>query len=263
MDHMDGVGPYWLPLLVLVPAAGAYLVAVGRLHRRGDAWPVARSLWAAVGLSVLTASLLPPLADAMSFPAHIVQHLMLSMLAPLALALSAPVTLALRTLPLRGRRMVLRAVQSRFARVITLAPTVLLLDVGGMYAYYLTPLFAETERHPWLHVTVHAHMFLAGCLLSWYLVGPDIMPTRPRIRTSVLVLFVAAGSHDLLAKLMYADLRPTGGGSAAQIRTGAQVMYYGGDAVELLLAVGLLAGWYARTGRALGHQQRRNRVGSA
>jgi putative membrane protein len=71
------------------------------------------------------------------------------------------------------------------------------------------------------------------------------------------VLFLVAGSHDILAKLMYAQLRPTGGGSADEIRTGAQVLFYGGDVVELMLAVGLFAGWYARTGRVLRHERRR------
>lgn len=51
-------------------------------------------MWAVVGFGVLTASLMPPLIDTMDFPVHVIQHLMLAMLAPLALALSAPVTLA-------------------------------------------------------------------------------------------------------------------------------------------------------------------------
>ena len=92
-------------------------------------------------------------------------------------------------------------------------------------------------------------MFLAGGLLSWYLAGRDPMPSRPSIRTSLIVLFFAAGSHDLLAKLMYAHLLPHGGGTAAQIHTGAQIMFYGGDAIELALAVAMLVPWYARTGR--------------
>lgn len=72
------------------------------------------------------------------------------------------------------------------------APLVLVLVVGGMYAYYLTPVFAASHQHPWLHPVVHTHMFLAGCLWSWYLVGSDPMRARPSIRTSLIVLFLAA-----------------------------------------------------------------------
>lgn len=255
--HMGEIGPVWLPLLLLIPGAVAYALAAIRLRRRGERWPLIRSIWAVVGFGVLTASLMPPFVNAMDFPLHVTQHLMLAMLAPLALALSAPVTLALRTLPRRGRRRLLGVVHSRFSSVMMFAPLVLILEVGGMYAYYLTPLFAASHQHPWLHLAVHTHMFLAGCLLSWYLVGRDPMPGRPSIRTSLIVLFLAAGSHDLLAKLMYAHLLPHGAGTAGQIHTGAQIMFYGGDAIELALAFALLLPWYARTGRQIASERRR------
>lgn len=47
----------------------------------------------------------------------------------------------------------------------------LAVDIGAPYAYYLTPLFGAAETHSVLHATVHLHMLVAGCLLSWYLVG--------------------------------------------------------------------------------------------
>jgi putative membrane protein len=141
--------------------------------------------------------------------------------------------------------------------VLACAPFVLIVDIGGMYAYYLTPLFAETDRHTWLHLAVHAHMFVAGCLLAWYLIGRDPMPARPSTRSAVLVLLLAAGSHDLLAKLMFAYDLPSGAGSAVDIRVGAQLMFYGGDAVELALALAIMLAWYSRTGRELDRQRRR------
>jgi putative membrane protein len=212
---------------------------------------------AGAGCAALAAALAPPFMDTMDFRIHVVGHLMLAMLAPLALALSAPTTLAMRTLPRRTRAVLLAVVHSGFVRMSLLPPVLLVLDVGGMYVYYLTPLFAAAEHHPWLHAIVHAHMFLAGCLLSWYVVGRDPLPRRRSTRAAVAVLFVAAGSHDLLAKLMYAHLLPVGGGTATQVQEGAQIMFYGGDVIEVLLALALLTNWYARTGRAVRHQQRR------
>ena len=98
-------------------------------------------------------------------------------------------------------------------------------------------------------------MFLAGGLLSWY--RRDPMPSGPSICTSLIVLFLAAGSHDLLAKLMYAHLLLHGGGSAVRIHTGAQLMFYGGDAIELALTVAMLVPWSARSGRQIVNVRRR------
>lgn len=193
----------------------------------------------------------------MANPAHVGEHLLLVMLAPLALALSAPITLALRTLPRAVRNPLLALLHTRFARVITMGPVVLLLDVGGLYAYYLTPLFGATERNCVLHAVAHLHMFLAGCLLSWYLVGRDPLPRPRSIRGTLVVLLLAAGSHDVLTKIMYAHELPAQADTAAGLHAGAQLLFYGGDLVELLFAVAVLAQWYARTGRELRRAQRR------
>ncbi len=251
------MGSWWLPSLVLLLLAGFYLYAALRLHRRGDRWPPTRSLSAVLGLALLVAAFMSPWATSMSFPVQVVQHLDMGMAAPLALALSAPVTLALRTLPSRPRQFMLAVLHSRFAQVLTWAPMVLILEVGGMYAYYLTPLFTITERHLWLHILVHLHMFLAGCLLSWYVIARDPMPRRRGTRISLVVLFVAAGCHDLMAKLMYAYVFPPGAATVVDIQLGAQIMFYGGDVIELTLATALLTAWYRRTGRQLTHQRRR------
>ena len=99
--------PELLPmLLVLVPAA-AYLFGVRRLHARGDAWPVARTLsFIGGGLGTITLATLSGIAayDTSLFAVHMVQHMLLSMVATVFLALGAPITLALRLLPRRPRR---------------------------------------------------------------------------------------------------------------------------------------------------------------
>jgi putative membrane protein len=47
------------------------------------------------------------------------------------------------------------------------------LDLGGLYAPYLTGLYQAAEHDDLVHAAVHVHMFLAGCLLSWALIGVD------------------------------------------------------------------------------------------
>jgi putative membrane protein len=251
--------PWWLPLLVVLPVAVAYGAGVVRAGRAGVRWSRTNTAAAAAGLAFLTAALMPPLMGATDFRLQIVQHLMLAMLAPLVLALSGPVTLALRTLPRAQRQRLVVVLHSRVVGVLTLGPVVLALEVGGMYLYYLTPLYAQAHQQPWLHILVHVHMFLAGCLLSWYLIGRDPLP-RAGWPAKLTVLLVAAAGHDVLAKLMYAHLVPHDAADPDRLRAGAQIMFYGGDAIEILLAVLVMSTWYAQSGRALRHQQRRNRT---
>lgn len=248
---------WWLPLGVVVLGAAAYVAAVARLRRRGDRWPPGRTAWAGVGLGILVVALLPVPVSGPAFPLQVARHLLVAMAAPTALALSAPLTLAMRTLRPKARRRLLAIVHSGVAGALTRAPVVLVLEIGGMYLYYLTPLYGLVERTGWLHPLVHGHMFLAGCLFSWFLIGRDPLPARPRTRTRLLVLFAAAGCHDLMAKLMYAHLLPRGAGSPASVELGAQIMFYGGDVVELLLATALLLAWYRGGSRALAREQRR------
>ena len=261
MGGMAGTtsGLHYVPLLLVLAAAGAYGSAVLRLTRRGDHWPVSRRLCFALGLlSVLVGTGIPSLREPASFQPHVVAHLMVMMVAPMMVALSAPVTLWLRVSHHRLRRRSLWLLHSRPARLLALAPVVVVLEVSGLYAYYLTPLFAVAGRHPLLDALVHVHMFVTGCLLNWFVLGRDPGPRRGGLAARLSVLVATAAAHDVLAKLMYAELLPTGAGSAAQVEAGAQILYYGGDAIELLTAAAVMTAWYRRGGRELRRQQRRS-----
>jgi putative membrane protein len=246
-----------LPAVPVGIAAAAYGVGALRLQRRGDRWPLRRSLALLGGLGCVALALLPPLgAEDERFPVHVAQHLLLASAAPVLLALAAPVTLALRTLPGRGRRVLLRLVRSRFARLALHPLVVLLLATVPLVLLYGTSLYAATLDSPPLHAAVHAHMLAAGCLLAWYLVGADPLPhDRVRVRLAVLVLVGAV--HGVLAKGVYAAGLPGVSGPAPAVRAGAELLFAGGDAAELLLAVVLLAQWYARGSRALARERRR------
>lgn len=237
------------PGLVLALAI-AYSLGTARMRRRGDAWPPRRTLAAAGGLACLIAALAPPVASHdEQFPVHVIQHLLLAMLAPTLLALSAPVTLALRVLARGPRRLLVAVLHSRVARLLVWPPTALALSVAGMYLLYLTPLYALTTRHPLLHDLIHAHMFLAGCLFAWSVAGLDPIPHRPGTRARLLALTTAAAAHNVLAKVLYAHGLPAGAGELTDRHLGAQLLYYGGDLTELILAVAIMAQWYTRTGR--------------
>jgi putative membrane protein len=123
------------------------------------------------------------------------------------------------------------------------------IQVGGLFALYLTPLYAATLQSGPLHAAVSLHFFLAGCLFTWSVAGPDPAPRRPGVGVRVAVLVVAAAAHAFLAKLLYAHAAALPPGTAfpvARVEQAAGWMYYGGDLAELALAVLLFGDWYHR-----------------
>jgi putative membrane protein len=246
-----------VPLALAVAMVLAYAAALSRLRRRGVAWPVGRTACLLLGSACLAVALLPPLATHDErFPMHVGQHLLLGMAGPGLLALSAPITLALRTLPIRSRRAVLRLLHSRVVRVVTAAPTAVVLDLGGLYVLYLTGLYARAEGDGLVHAAVHMHMIVTGCLLSWAIVGIDPVRRRPGFPVRVVALVVAGAAHDTLSKVMYAHGLPAGGGPLRDRQLGGELMYYGGTIVDLALAVVLMTQWWRVSGRALSRSER-------
>ena len=80
----------WLPALPLLLAGGALAVGVRTLVARGDEWPRGRTAAIAGGLVLLAVGLLPPFATADDPRGHVVQHLLVAMVAPLLVALEHP-----------------------------------------------------------------------------------------------------------------------------------------------------------------------------
>jgi putative membrane protein len=248
-----------IPLALTLLTVGGYGAALARLRRRGDRWPARRAICLLTGSLCVAAAVLPPVSthDGL-FAVHIGQHLLLGMTGPAFLALSAPVTLALRALPRAPRRTILRVLHSRPVTLVSAPATAVVLNLGGLYALYLTGLYSVAEHNDLLHAAVHLHMFLAGCLLSWAIIGIDPIRRRPGLRVRLAALAIAAAGHDTLAKLMYAHDLPADGGSIAARHTGAELMYYGGTVIDLAFAIILMSQWYQATGRELARAAQRS-----
>ncbi|WP_217915303.1 cytochrome c oxidase assembly protein [Miltoncostaea marina] len=242
-----------LPLLGLAAAAIAYVVAAGRRRAAGRAWPAWRVSTFLAGTALLAAAL-SPAVDARAgadFRVHAAQHIVVGMAAPVLLVLGAPLTLAIRSAPRRARRRVAPLLRSGWSHRVTHPATAVVLDMGGLVLLYLTPLYAATLTSAPLHALVHLHVLAAGCLLTWALIGSDPVARRPSTAVRAGALVAAAALHAVLAKLMYAHGWPAGTPhEAAELQAGAQLMYYGGDLVEVALAAVLLHGWLRRRGEA-------------
>jgi putative membrane protein len=229
-------------LLGLLAATG-YLVAVRRdagLRR----WPLHRTAAWLAGVVAVLAGTAGPVAEGAhtSFTLHAAAHLLVGMLGPLLLVLGAPVTLALRTLPVTAARRLTGVLRSRPARLLTEPVVAAVLALGGLWLLYTTPLFLLAQQHGGLHLLVHLHLVLAGYLLPAVLVGPDPLPHRRPFAHRAVVLVVALAAHGILAKHLYT--RPPLGVEAGGAEVGAMVMYYGGDAVELVVMILLCRRWF-------------------
>lgn len=241
-----------IALLLVAGITVAYLGAAYVQRRANRYWSGWRIVAFTAGTLLLAIAISPPLVEWAhhDLRGHMVQHLLIGMLAPLGLVLAAPMTLLLRTLTVPSARRVTAALRSRPIHVLTHPVTALLLNIGGMYVLYATPLYAASFDAPVLHYLIYLHFFAAGYLFCWaILAGPDPAPRPPSMAFRLGVLFVAMASHATLGKLMYGYLWPPNTHhSVEEIRTAAQIMYYGGDFAEVLLAIALFAMWYRAGG---------------
>ncbi|CAL9317300.1 cytochrome c oxidase assembly protein [Streptomyces sp. SudanB52_2052] len=239
--------PGALPVVVLLCCL-LYTAAAARLRHRGDRWPVRRDagFWLGGGLLV-AAFAVPWQAWLPPFTAHMAAHLTAGMAAPLPVVLARPVTLALRTLPAPGRRALVALTRSRPVTALVFPPVAAALDVGGLWLLYRAPLSPALHHHPLLYV----HLFAAGTLFTFALLAVDPIRHRPGLPLRAGTLLAAAAAHAVLAKGLWATPPPGTTPTPSDLHLASQVMYYGGDVVEIALAVLLAGQWYRAQGRAL------------
>lgn len=248
--------------VVAVLAASAYLAGSIRLRLRGDAWPGWRDACFTAGCAVLVYALLGPLPGG-PFTAHMAQHLVLAMIAPVLVVPARPLTLLLRVLPTRPRRTLLAVAHSTPVSVLVFPPLAAVLDVGGLWLLYRTPLFAGLHHQPLLHAAVHVHVVVSGLLFAFAVCQLEPVRRRWSLAWRATALLGAGAAHAVLAKTLYATPPPGTAFATADLHTGAQLMYYGGDLVEIALAAIIAVQWYAASGRIRTHRQRRGEVSSA
>lgn len=247
--HLLTLAGTFLLVLLTLGLWFAYVLGVRAQRRRRKAWHCWRLISLSVGCGLLVLALSPPMVEwgHADLRGHMAQHLLLGMFAPIALMLGAPGTLLLRSVPVATARRLTDMAGSPLGRCMSHPITALLLNIGGLYVLYLTPLYQLSFNQPLLHVWLQLHFVLAGYLFSWSIAGPDPAPHRPGMWLRLVVLFVAIAAHAVLGKLMYAYGFPRDAShDLEQIEAAAQLMYYGGDLAELLLALVFFATWYRR-----------------
>jgi cytochrome c oxidase assembly factor CtaG len=193
--------PFFLVGCVL--ALALYGWGVLRLRRRGDAWPVGRTVAFVLGTLTVGVTMCTGLNDygMVMFSVHMVQHMIISMVSPILLLLGAPVTLALRALPAagRGRRgpreLLVALLHSRFMRVVTHPAFTIPLFIASLYALYFTPLFDSLMGSKTGHIAMMVHFLAVGLVFFWPIMGVDPGPNRPGYVMRMLELFAGMPFH--------------------------------------------------------------------
>ena len=253
-----------LPLVVTVWGAGFYLIGVATLRRRGVSWPIGRTvMFVGVGMGSFYVATSSGLAayDTTLLSVHMVQHMVLSMLVPLALALGAPVTLALRTLPRTPRRWLLAVIHSRAVKVLSFPPLAFAHYIVSPWALYFTRWYDATLENVWVHEMMHVHLVVVGVIFFWPIVGIDPVPGRVRypFRMMLMVLTLPfhaflgvtiMGQETLIGAEHYLGLRTQPGyewlpDPMADQHIAGGLLWSSGDLVGLLL-IGILFGQWVR-----------------
>lgn len=189
---------------LLVLAVALYIKGVVILTRRGDKWPVGRTISFALGISAIdfaTSGGLGVYAH-FAFSWHMVAHMVLGMIAPIGIVLGAPITLALRTLPqsrdgqeLGVRGLLIKALHSRYARVLTNPVVALAIFDGSLFALYFTSLFGGMMQSHQGHLFMNIHFILTGILFFHVIVGVDPNPRKVPHIIRIVILFAAMSIH--------------------------------------------------------------------
>ena len=228
--------------VVTVWVTGLYVFGVVLLHRRGDRWPVGRTIAFLVGMAVFAFATQSGLAayDTTLLSAHMVQHMLLSMLVPLSLALGAPVTLALRTLPGRPRGWLLAVLHSRVARVLSFPPLAFALYVVSPWALYFTDWYRASLESTYVHEMMHVHLVLVGALFFWPLMGVDPVPGRVSHPFRVLLVVMTLPFHAFLGVTIMGQERLLGGDWYPSLHDGPMGAWLPDPLADQHLAGGIL-----------------------
>lgn len=193
----------WLFLATGLLAIGLYLAGIVRLHRRGDRWPVLRTVNWVVGWLVFlwaTNGFLG-IYGRVAFSWHMTLHMVEAMVVPIFLVLGAPVTLALRALRSRTdgtlgpRELVLGLVHSRYLKAVGNPIFAAAFFFLSLVVFYWTDLFELALTTHTGHLIMTAHFVLAGYFFAWVLVGVDPGPKRWSPPLRLVVLFATISFH--------------------------------------------------------------------
>lgn len=220
--------PDALMMAILILAVALYIKGVMVLKKRGDSWPIGRTIAFASGITLIDFATSGGLGvyALFSFEYHMVAHMLLGMIAPIGLVLGAPITLALRTLPQgregqeRGvRAFALTVLHSRYSVILTNPITALALFDGSLFVLYFTDLFGTLMQNHAGHLFMSIHFILAGFLFFNVIIGIDPNPRKYPHIVRIVILFGAMSLHAFFSIALMSESTLIDGGYYGSLRT--------------------------------------------
>lgn len=264
-SYLTEVYPDALFALLALAMTMLYLGGVIRLRRRGDTWPVGRTVAWLLGTATM---LLVTLSGVMTYgmlmlSVHMVQHMVLAMLVPVLLVLGAPITLALRAIPparrgeLGPRERILSVLNSRLVRVLTHPIVAFAIFVTAAPMVYFSGLFAYAMVNHTGHMLMGLHFLLGGYLFYEVVIGTDPLPRRPGFPIRVVMVLAAAGFHAFFGVALMESARLVAGDYYALLgteitwlpdtlvdqRTAGGITWGFGEIPALIVLIALVVQW--------------------
>jgi putative copper resistance protein D len=246
-----------VPLLGVAIAAAAYVWATRRVVATGRTphprWRVASFL---AGLAAIVVALSSPIEayEGVLFSVHMVQHMLLELVAAPLLLLGAPVTLALRVVSPPVRRSLLGILHSRVVALVTFPLVGWLLFAAVNWGWHFSTLYDQALENAALHYFQHATFLGAALLFWWPVVGADPGRWRLPYPVRLFYLFLAMPQNSFLgvalmgaSSVLYphylSNLRTWGPTALADQSVGGILMWVGGDIVFLIGMGAVVAAW--------------------
>jgi putative copper resistance protein D len=220
--------PNALMIGILTLMVALYIKGVVVLTKRGDKWPVGRTIAFALGITATdfaTSGGLGLYAQ-FSFSYHMTAHMVLGMIAPIGLVLGAPMTLALRTLP-QGRNSDERGVRGSLLAALHSKPGIfftnpivaLAIFDGSLFALYFTDLFSVLMQSHTGHLFMSLHFLAAGYLFFSIIIGIDPNPRKVHYLVQIVILFGAMSVHAFFSVALMSSTTLIDGGYYASLQT--------------------------------------------
>jgi putative copper resistance protein D len=193
--------------------------------------------------------------DTTLFSLHMVQHILLMLVAAPLIALSGPVTLLLRVSSSQTRhRWILPVLHSGPVRVLAHPVVASIIFAVVLWSAHFTALFDAALENPALHDAEHA-LFLGSALLFWWpAVAVDPTPYRMSHPVRILYLFMQMTMNTFMAMVIlsaggvlyahYATLIRSWGPTALDDqKLAAGFMWIAGDLIFIGAMLLVMAGW--------------------
>jgi putative copper resistance protein D len=192
------------PLAVglIVAVGAAYLWAARRVSRDHPAspQPLRRTACFLAGLAAIAVALLSPVEayEGVLFSVHMVQHMLLQLVAAPLLLAGGPITLALRAASPSVRRRLLAILQSRVVHAISFPIVAWLLFAATNWGWHFSTLYDDALENVALHYLQHATLLGAALLFWWPAIGVDPSPWRLPHPLRLFYLFLAMPQNSFL-----------------------------------------------------------------